>query len=277
MTGNENGQAPMPETGSGGEVRYQDELGDPATSFEDITNYNNFYEFSLQKEAVAELAQKLTTSPWQVEVGGLVHKPTTFAIEDILSRFPSEERVYRLRCVEGWSMVIPWVGFPLSLLLDEVEPMGSAKYVMFTSAAIPEEMPGLSSVFFSWPYTEGLRMDEAMNDLTLLTTGLYGQELPKQDGAPVRVVVPWKYGFKSAKSLVKIELVEDQPPTFWNTAAPNEYGFYSNVNPDVSHPRWSQSSERRIGESSRRPTLMFNGYQEQVASLYTGLDLVKNY
>jgi sulfoxide reductase catalytic subunit YedY len=252
-------------------------LGDPATPFEDITHYNNYYEFSLEKLAVADLAQKLTISPWQVEVGGLVQKPATFAIEDILKKFPAEERVYRLRCVEGWSMVIPWSGFPLSLLLNEVEPMGSAKFVKFTSANVPEEMPGVSSIFFPWPYTEGLRLDEAMHDLTLLVTGLYGEPLPKQDGAPIRLVVPWKYGFKSAKALVKIELVEEQPKTFWNTAAPNEYGFYSNVHPDVPHPRWSQSNERRIGESKRRTTLPFNGYFEQVGSLYTGMDLIRNY
>jgi len=265
------------EPAAGAVTGYVDELGDPATPFEDITHYNNYYEFSLQKEAVADLAQQLTTSPWQVEVSGLVQKPSTFAVEDILTRFPAEERVYRLRCVEGWSMVIPWSGFPLSSLLNEVEPMGSAKYVKFTSAAIPEQMPGIDSIFFPWPYTEGLRIDEAMNDLALLVTGLYGKPLPKQDGAPIRLIVPWKYGFKSAKALVKIELVEEQPETFWNTAAPNEYGFYSNVNPDVPHPRWSQSTERRIGEGKRRQTLLFNGYQEQVASLYAGMDLVKNY
>jgi len=269
--------SPSPSAGAAAALPDSDELGDPLNTFEQITNYNNYYEFSLQKEAVADLAQQLTISPWQVEVSGLVQKPATFAIEDLLTRFPAEERIYRLRCVEGWSMVIPWSGFPLSSLLDEVEPMGSAKFVKFTSAAIPEEMPGMSSIFFPWPYTEGLRIDEAMNDLSLLGTGLYGKELPKQDGAPIRLVVPWKYGFKSAKALVKIELVEDQPATFWNTAAPNEYGFYSNVNPDVPHPRWSQSTERRIGEGRRRETLMFNGYQEQVASLYSGMDLVKNY
>jgi len=254
-----------------------DELGDPANSFEDITNYNNYYEFTMVKEGVASMVDKLVTSPWQVEVSGLVQKPTTFDVEDILKRFPAEERVYRLRCVEGWSMVIPWGGFPLSKLLAEVEPMGSAKYVKFTSASIPDQMPGVASPFFPWPYTEGLRIDEAMNDLAVLVTELYGKPLPKQDGAPIRLVVPWKYGFKSAKALVKIELVENQPDTFWNTSAPNEYGFYSNVNPDVSHPRWSQATERRIGEAKRRRTLMFNGYTDQVASLYTGMDLAQNY
>lgn len=255
----------------------KDERGDPATSFEDITNYNNFYEFSLDKEQVAGLAQKLVTSPWQVEVSGLVNKPAMLSMEDILRSYPAEERVYRLRCVEGWSMVIPWSGFPLANLLEDVEPMADAKYVKFTSAAIQEQMPGLGASFFPWPYTEGLRIDEAMNDLTLLATGLYGKPLPNQDGAPIRLVVPWKYGFKSAKSLVKIELVADMPATFWNTSAPNEYGFYSNVNPSVPHPRWSQSSERRIGEASRRETLLFNGYAEQVAALYEGMDLARDY
>jgi sulfoxide reductase catalytic subunit YedY len=254
-----------------------DELGDPANSFEEITNYNNFYEFSTDKQAVAGLAENFTTEPWTVEVSGLVNSPKTFGVDDLLKMFPQEERIYRLRCVEAWSMVIPWNGFPLASLLKEVEPTSDAKYVRFESEANRDEMPGLKSPFYSWPYQEGLRLDEAMNDLTLLATGLYGEMMPNQNGAPIRLVVPWKYGFKSIKSIVKIELVDNQPATLWNTAAPNEYGFYSNVNPDVAHPRWSQASERRIGELKRRETLMFNGYAEEVASLYEGMDLAVYY
>ncbi len=254
----------------------KDELGNPANTFDAITHYNNYYEFSMDKEPVAALAEKLVTTPWQVEVSGMVQKPKTFGIEELM-KFPQQERVYRLRCVEGWSMIIPWQGFPLAELLKAVEPMGSAKYVRFTTAQLPEQMPGLGSALFPWPYTEGLRLDEAQNDLALLATGLYGKPLPKQDGAPIRLVVPWKYGFKSAKALVKIELVADQPATFWSTIAPDEYGFYANVNPDVPHPRWSQSTERRIGEISRRKTLLFNGYAPQVEQLYSGMDLRKNY
>jgi sulfoxide reductase catalytic subunit YedY len=255
----------------------KDELGDPANSFQDITNYNNFYEFSQDKQAVAGLVDRFKTSPWQIEVAGLVNKPQTFSLDDLLKKFPQEERIYRLRCVEGWSMVIPWTGFPLASLLKAVEPNGSAKYVKFVSADLPDQMPGVKDSYFPYPYTEGLRLDEAMNDLTLLVTGLYGKPLPAQDGAPIRVTTPWKYGFKGAKSLVKIELAADQPATFWSTLAPNEYGFYANVNPDVPHPRWSQSTERRIGEFSRRKTLLFNGYAAQVANLYAGMDLKANY
>jgi len=255
-----------------------DELGDPANSFEDITNYNNFYEFSTNKESVNPLSQEFTASPWTVEVYGMVNNPKTYGIEDLLSGFTQEERIYRLRCVEAWSMVIPWTGFPLANLLKEVEPTSDAKYVRFETVYRPEEMPGQgNSFFYPWPYQEGLRLDEAMNDLTLLATGLYGQSLPNPNGAPIRLVVPWKYGFKSIKSIVKIELTDQQPETLWNTVGPNEYGFYSNVNPERSHPRWSQASERRIGELSRRPTLMFNGYAEQVAHLYEGMDLIDNY
>jgi len=255
-----------------------DELGDPANSFEDITNYNNFYEFSTNKESVNGLSEGFTTSPWTVEVYGMVNNPKTYGIEDLLSGFTQEERIYRLRCVEAWSMVIPWTGFPLANLLREVEPTSEAKYVRFETVYRPEEMPGQgNSFFYPWPYQEGLRLDEAMNDLTLLATGLYGQSLPNPNGAPIRLVVPWKYGFKSIKSIVKIELTDQQPETLWNTVGPNEYGFYSNVNPERSHPRWSQASERRIGELSRRPTLMFNGYAEQVAHLYEGMDLIDNY
>jgi sulfoxide reductase catalytic subunit YedY len=255
-----------------------DELGDPANSFEDITNYNNYYEFSTNKESVNPLSKDFKTSPWTVEVYGMVNNPKTYGIEDLLSQFTQEERIYRLRCVEAWSMVIPWTGFPLASFLKEVEPTSEAKYVRFETVYRPEEMPGQeNSFFYPWPYQEGLRIDEAMNDLAILATGLYGQPLPSPNGAPIRLVVPWKYGFKSIKSIVKIELTDQQPETLWNTVGPNEYGFYSNVNPNRPHPRWSQASERRIGELSRRPTLMFNGYAEQVAYLYEGMDLIENY
>jgi sulfoxide reductase catalytic subunit YedY len=254
-----------------------DELGDPVNSYNDITHYNNYYEFSTDKESVAYLSEEFTTRPWSVEVYGLVNKPKTYGIDDLLKKFPQEERIYRLRCVEAWSMVIPWTGFPLASLLKEVEPTSKAKFVRFETVDRPQEMPGLGSPFYPWPYQEGLRLDEAMNDLAILATGLYGLPMPNQNGAPIRIVVPWKYGFKSIKSIVKIELVAEQPATLWSTVGPNEYGFYSNVNPDRPHPRWSQASERRIGELGRRPTLMFNGYAEQVAYLYKGMDLIKNY
>ena len=252
------------------------ETDDPLTSIEAITNYNNYYEFTINKEGVARLAKDFKTSPWEIQVGGLVSNPRTFDLDDLMN-FSQQERIYRLRCVEGWSMVIPWIGFPLSELLREVEPTGSAKFVRFETIYDPMQMPGQNNRAYSWPYVEGLRLDEAMNDLTTLATGLYGNPLPPQNGAPVRLVVPWKYGFKSIKGIVKIDLVEEMPISLWMTAAPHEYGFYANVNPEVDHPRWSQSSERRIGEFSRRPTLMFNGYEEEVAHLYTGMDLVKNY
>ncbi|MBI5822860.1 MAG: protein-methionine-sulfoxide reductase catalytic subunit MsrP [Chloroflexi bacterium] len=250
-----------------------DELGNIVNTFEEITSYNNYYEFSTNKEAVAPLAKDFTTAPWTVEVGGLVHKPKTFGVEDLLSLFPQEERIYRLRCVEAWSMVIPWSGFPLASLLKMVEPTSNAKYVRFETVYRPEEMKGQGSPFYPWPYQEGLRIDEAMNDLAILATGMYGETMLAQNGAPIRLVVPWKYGFKSIKSIVKIELVAERPNTLWNSVSTSEYGFYSNVNPNVDHPRWSQASERRIGELSRRPTLLFNGYGEQVASLYEGMDL----
>ena len=253
-----------------------DELGDPANSFEAITNYNNYYEFTTTKEEVAMLAKDFTTEPWQVEVGGLVKNPKTFDLDD-LRGFEQEERIYRLRCVEAWSMVIPWLGFPLRKLLEQVEPTSDAKYVRFETVYRPEEMPGLSSPWYNWPYVEGLRVDEAMHDLTLLATGLYGKELLPQNGAPVRLVVPWKYGFKSIKSIVKIDLVEEMPVSLWMTSAPQEYGFYANVNPEVAHPRWAQATERRIGEFGRRKTLPFNGYAEEVASLYDGMDLAVYY
>ena len=252
-----------------------DELGDPANTFEQITNYNNYYEFSTDKERVAALARDYPVSPWSVEVGGLVRNPKTFTIEDILSGFDQEERVYRLRCVEGWSMVIPWLGFPLRKLLAQVEPTSEAKYVRFETVLDPQRMPGQRSPWYEWPYVEGLRLDEAMNDLAILSTGLYGKTLLPQNGAPLRLVVPWKYGFKSIKSIVKIDLVADEPASLWMIASPNEYGFYANVNPDVPHPRWSQRTERRIGEGGRRETLPFNGYAEEVAGLHAGMDLAK--
>ena len=246
------------------------------TSFEAITNYNNYYEFSTNKEAVARLAKEFSTSPWTIEVGGLVNNPKKFDLDD-LGKFSQEERIYRLRCVEAWSMVIPWVGFPLAEMLRQVEPTSGAKYVRFETIYDPNQMPGQKSEWYQWPYIEGLRIDEAMHDLTMLATGLYGQPLLPQSGAPVRLVVPWKYGFKSIKAIVKIDLVEEMPTSLWMAAAPNEYGFYANVNPEVSHPRWSQASERRIGESSRQKTLMFNGYEEEVAHLYSDMDLSVNY
>jgi sulfoxide reductase catalytic subunit YedY len=254
-----------------------DELGAPLNSYEDITNYNNYYEFSTAKDAVAPLSVNFKSHPWSVAVGGMVNKPQTFAIEDLLKMFPQEDRIYRLRCVEAWSMVIPWRGFPLASLLKAVEPTSDAKYVAFTTLMDTTQLPAEASSFYPWPYTEGLRLDEAMNDLTLLVTGLYGDPLPPQDGAPIRLVVPWKYGFKGIKAIVKIDLVDTQPETFWKTIAADEYGFYANVNPDVPHPRWSQASERRIGELTRRATLPFNGYGDKVASLYQGMDLKLNY
>ncbi len=249
-----------------------DEYGDPLNGYDEITNYNNFYEFSFDKAGVAPAAEDFPTSPWEVKVGGLVNKPTTFSMEDILKQFPSEERIYRLRCVEAWSMVIPWEGFPLANLLNAVEPMGSAKYVAFKTALDEENMPNLAPLY-PWPYTEGLRIDEAMHDLVILVTGLYGHPVPPQNGAPLRLAVPWKYGFKSIKSIVSIDLVEEMPKTLWSTIAPDEYGFYANVNPEVNHPRWSQATERRIGETGRRKTLLFNGYAEQVSSIYSKEEL----
>jgi sulfoxide reductase catalytic subunit YedY len=247
------------------------------TPLKAITNYNNFYEFSTNKEQVATLSQELPTSPWQIKVAGHVSKPATFDIDDLRKMFPQQERIYRLRCVEAWSMVIPWTGFPLASLLKVVEPTAKAKFVRFETLYSPKYMPGQRGGWYSWPYVEGLRLDEAMHDLTILGTGLYGKPLPPQNGAPIRLVVPWKYGFKSIKSIVKIELVGSMPTSLWMQSAPNEYGFYANVNPEVSHPRWSQASERRIGEFFRRKTLPFNGYAEQVAHLYAGMDLRRNY
>ncbi|MCL6510069.1 MAG: protein-methionine-sulfoxide reductase catalytic subunit MsrP [Anaerolineae bacterium] len=255
-----------------------DELGNKLNTFEQITTYNNYYEFTSDKEQVAVLSKDFKSSPWKVEVAGLVGKPMTYDMDDLRTRFPQEERIYRLRCVEGWSMVIPWTGFPLHRLLNEVGPKSNARFVRFVSLDDPKQFPGQNDIFsFQWPYTEALRMDEAMHDLTLLVTGLYGKPLPNPNGAPLRLAVPWKYGFKSAKAIVKIELVEEQPTTFWTIANPAEYGFYANVNPAVPHPRWTQATERRIGETGRRRTLPFNGYAEQVAALYHGMDLAVNY
>jgi sulfoxide reductase catalytic subunit YedY len=253
------------------------DVDEPKTSFTAVTHYNNFYEFTTDKDRVAERAAGFVTKGWQVSVEGLVHKPKVFTLEELLRLSPPEERVYRMRCVEAWSMVIPWDGFSLSKLLDRVQPMSAARYVAFETLHDPARMPGQKGDVLEWPYVEGLRLDEAMHPLTLLASGLYGMELPPQDGAPLRLVVPWKYGFKGIKSIVKISLVAEQPPTSWQRYAPREYGFYANVNPQVDHPRWSQASEQRIGEPHRRPTLMFNGYGEQVAPLYAGLDLRENY
>ena len=246
---------------------------DALTPLESVANYNNFYEFTTDKDGVARAAAGFDTSGWKVEVGGLVGKPRVFDLDDLRRLSPPEERVYRMRCVEAWSMVIPWVGYSLAKLLAAVEPLAGARYVAFETLFDPRRMPGQREDVLPWPYVEGLRLDEAMHPLAILATGLYGRELPPQDGAPVRLVVPWKYGFKGIKSIVKITLVAEQPPTTWNRAAPDEYGFYANVNPSVDHPRWSQADEQRIGESGRRRTLMFNGYGEQVASLYAGQDL----
>ena len=252
------------------------------TEYKDATSYNNYYEFGTDKGDPAQNAHTLKTSPWSVEVGGLVKKNLKFGIEDLLRLAPLEERIYRLRCVEGWSMVIPWVGYSISKLIAKCEPLGSAKFVEFETLADPKTMPFVGSRILDWPYTEGLRLDEAMHPLTLLAFGMYGEVLPNQNGAPVRIVVPWKYGFKSAKSIVRIRFTDKEPKTAWNKAAANEYGFYSNVNPNVDHPRWSQATERRIGEgggrfAKRTKTQMFNGYEPQVGKLYAGMDLKKFY
>src|SRR5215831_3041470 len=250
------------------------------TSFKDITNYNNYYEFSTDKYEPNGLSKNFRTRPWTVHIEGLVKKSKTLDIDSIMKLAPLEERIYRHRCVEGWSMVIPWVGFPLSELIKQAEPLGKAKYVAFETIEAPNQMPNQKRAVLQWPYVEGLRMDEAMHPLTILAVGLYDQVLPNVDGAPLRLVVPWKYGFKGIKAIVKVSFVEYTPPTTWNMMAPNEYGFYSNVNPKKDHPRWSQATERRIGDgifAPKRPTLMFNGYADQVASLYSGMDLQKYY
>ncbi|MCG3169535.1 MAG: Protein-methionine-sulfoxide reductase catalytic subunit MsrP [Pseudomonadales bacterium] len=254
--------------------------GETPNSYEDITTYNNFYEFGTGKEDPARRAGRFRPAPWSLRIEGEADRTGVFALEDILRPHPLEERVYRLRCVEAWSMVVPWVGFPLADLLRRFAPTSRAKYVAFTTAAIPEQMPGLAYRVLDWPYVEGLRIDEAMHPLAFVATGLYGQPLPNQNGAPLRLVLPWKYGFKSIKSIVAIRFTATQPPTSWNRAAPREYGFYANVNPAVDHPRWSQARERRIGAGvfgARRPTLAFNGYAEEVASLYAGMDLRRHF
>jgi sulfoxide reductase catalytic subunit YedY len=246
-------------------------------SFEDITSYNNFYEFGTGKSDPAAYAASLTTDPWAIEIGGLVERPGTYDLAEVLKDKAIEERIYRFRCVEAWSMVVPWNGFELSALLTQVGVQPGAKYVAFETLLRPEEMPGQRAPILDWPYVEGLRLDEAMHPLTLMATGIYGEPMPNQNGAPIRLVVPWKYGFKSIKSIVRITLTADEPPATWNMQNPREYGFYSNVNPEVDHPRWSQARERRIGEFLKRKTLPFNGYADQVASLYAGMDLRKNY
>jgi sulfoxide reductase catalytic subunit YedY len=246
-------------------------------SLKDISNYNNYYEFSTDKYEPAERAKNFKTRPWTITVDGAVKKKKTWDIDEFLKLAPPEERIYRHRCVEGWSMVMPWIGFPISALIQQADPLPKAKYLEFTTLLDMQQMPGLRVPVLDWPYTEGLRMDEAMHPLAIFTFGLYGEILPNQNGAPLRINVPWKYGFKSAKGIVKITFTDNQPPTAWNKSAPNEYGFYSNVNPEVDHPRWSQAKERRIGEFFKRPTLMFNGYGDQVAGLYKGMDLKKNF
>lgn len=269
------GLAYIPSSAAGGATM------EKVTEYKHASSYNNFYEFGTDKSDPARTAHTLPIAPWSVQIEGLVKKPGRHSLEDLLKLSPLEERIYRLRCVEGWSMVIPWIGYSLSALIRKVEPLGSAKYVEFVSLADPKNMPGLQTRVLDWPYTEALRMDEAMHPLTLLSFGMYGEVLPKQNGAPLRLVVPWKYGFKSAKSLVRIRFTEQQPGTAWNKAAAGEYGFYSNVNPLVDHPRWSQASERRIGEdglfTKKRKTLPFNGYEAQVALLYAGMDLTRHF
>jgi methionine sulfoxide reductase catalytic subunit len=263
-----------------GIIKSQYSVSEKPTSFKDITNYNNFYEFSTDKYEPNGLAKKLRTRPWTVQIRGQVKNKKTFDIDTIMKMAPLEERIYRHRCVEGWSMVIPWVGFPLSVLINQAEPLGKAKFVAFETLWAPDQMPNQRSNILQWPYVEGLRMDEAMHPLTILVVGLYDEILPNVDGAPLRLAVPWKYGFKSIKSIVKISFTDSMPPTTWNQMAPDEYGFYSNVNPNKDHPRWSQKMERRIGDgifASKRPTVMFNGYADQVAGLYSGMNLQKYY
>jgi len=254
-----------------------DDEPDKLTPYDDVTTYNNYYEFGTGKDEPAKRAGGLRTRPWSIAVEGLVARPAVYDLEDVLKPYRLEERIYRMRCVEGWSMVIPWLGFPLRDFINRVEPLPGARYVQFATLHDPSQMPGQRRSVLAWPYTEGLRLDEAMHPLTILVAGLYGRTLPNQNGAPLRLVVPWKYGFKGIKSIVRMRFTETQPPTAWNRAAPQEYGFYANVNPGVDHPRWSQAKERRIGEFRRRKTLLFNGYSDQVAHLYAGMDLRKFY
>ncbi len=269
------GLLPMPRLGAALGLRTRDD--DKLTPWDDITGYNNYYEFGTDKEDPARNATRFRSRPWKVEIAGEVSRPAVYDLDDLLKGLAPEERVYRHRCVEAWSMVVPWMGIPLGRLIDRLEPTSKAKYVEFTTLLDPQQMPGQQRGVLDWPYTETLRMDEARHPLTLLVTGLYGKPLPNQNGAPLRLVIPWKYGFKGGKALVRIRFVERQPRTTWNIAAPGEYGFYANVNPDVDHPRWSQARERRVGEFFKRKTLPFNGYADQVASLYAGMDLRKNY
>ena len=257
--------------------RQESQGKDELTPFEDVTTYNNFYEFGTDKGDPAENAKNFRTKPWSVRVEGLVSKPATYNLEDFIKPYKLEERVYRHRCVEAWSMVIPWLGFPMADLVKTVQPLASAKFIEFQTLLDPKQMPGQRTALLPWPYTEGLRLDEAMHPLAIFAVGLYGKMLLPQNGAPLRTVIPWKYGFKATKSIVRIRFTDKQPRTAWNAAIPNEYGFYANVNPEVDHPRWSQAKERRIGEFRKRPTLMFNGYAEQVARLYQGMDLRRNY
>ncbi len=273
----ERGASPLSSaTPATGPAATPDPLEDTLTPYDDVTGFVNFYEFSLSKTEAAELAEDFRTSPWEVEVGGLVHSPRTFTLEEILA-YQQQERIYRMRCVEGWSMVIPWTGFPLSRLLEAVDPTSEARFVRFETLYDPEQMPGQKTSVLDWPYVEGLRLDEAMHDLTILATGLYGKQLPPQNGAPVRLVAPWKYGFKSLKSIVKIDLTADMPVSTWVTAAPSRYGFYANVNPNLSPPIASQPTERVIGTGRQRETELFNGYGEAVAHLYAGMDLEQNF
>ena len=269
-----NNQKPPPPTIMNPQIMSEtDELGNTLTNYEDIISYTNYYEFSTDKSAPTRMARDFKTDPWSIQIEGLVNNPLTLDLDDLRKQFEFQERIYRMRCVEGWSMVIPWVGFPLNKILSLVEPLSTAKYVRFETIYDPDQMPGQSSPLFPWPYIEGLRMDEAMHDLTLISTGIYGKNLTPQNGAPVRLVVPWKYGFKSIKSIIKISLVEEMPNSLWMAVSPNEYGFYANVNPEVSHPRWSQATERRIGQSGRIETMMFNEYTDEVVGLYSGMDL----
>lgn len=254
-----------------------DELGNLLTSKENVLNFVNYFEFSTDKRRPVDLSKNFVTDPWKIEVSGLVRNPKTYDIGEIQKAFTEEERIYRMRCVEGWSMVIPWLGFPLNLLIKAADPLSEAKYVRFESVFDPKQMPGQSQPVFKWPYVEGLRLDEAMHDLTLMATGLYGEQLAPQNGAPIRLVVPWKYGFKSIKAIVKIELTDMMPQSLWMAAFPTAYGFYANVNPKVDHPNWSQAQERRIGTNESIPTLLFNGYERDIASLYTGLNLNENF
>lgn len=269
------GELPVPKLGDIARSPLSTE--EPQTPYDSITRYNNFYEFGTGKEDPAEYAPKMVVRPWSVRIDGLCAKPATYDVNDLIRTNRLEERVYRLRCVEAWSMVIPWVGIPMAEVIRRAEPLGSAKFVAMQTLLDPEQMPGQRRAILEWPYVEGLRLDEAMHPLTILAVGLYGDVLPNQNGAPIRLIVPWKYGFKSIKSIVALKFVEEMPPTAWNRQAPHEYGFYANVNPAVDHPRWSQARERRIGEFFRRDTLPFNGYGEQVASLYAGMDLAKWY